>query len=70
MFNQKADRLQQEIQRARYSPEMQQMISRIEGFSNDPEFQKQIDQARRQIEAAAETMRKELSLPPCQHKMD
>ena len=70
MFNELTTQLEQEAQRARFSPEMQQMISRIHGFSNDPEFQKQLNQARHQVEAAAETMRKELSLPACLHKMD
>jgi len=70
MFNELAAQAERGIQRARFSPEMQQMISRLQAFSNDPEFQKQLDQARRQVEAAAETMRKELSLPSCQHKMD
>jgi serine protease Do len=70
MFNEMAAQLEQEAQRVRYSPEMQQMISRVQGFANDPELQKQLDQARHQVQAAAETMRKELLLPPCQHKMD
>ncbi|HEX7157814.1 MAG TPA: hypothetical protein VF214_02275, partial [Edaphobacter sp.] len=70
MFNQMAEQLEQGIQRVRFSPEMQQMISRVQGFATDPEFQKQLDQARHQVQAAAETMRKELSLPSCQHKMD
>lgn len=70
MFNELTTQLEQEAQRVRFSPEMQQMISRVQGFATDPEFQKQLDQARRQVEAAAETMRKELSLPTSQHKMD
>ncbi|HEX7159183.1 MAG TPA: PDZ domain-containing protein, partial [Edaphobacter sp.] len=41
MFNQMAEQLEQGIQRVRFSPEMQQMISRVQGFATDPEFQKQ-----------------------------
>ena len=70
MFNHMADELQQDFPNLRVSPEIQQLMDKMENFGNDPEFQKQIDQARKQIEAAAETMRKELTLPSCPHKMD
>ena len=70
MFNKHADPFQQGIQQIGVSPEMQKFMDKMDTFANDPQFRKQMDQARRQIQAAAETMRKQFSLPSCQHKMD
>jgi len=66
MFNELTNQFQQSVQQIRYSPEMQRLKARMESFANDPEFQCQIDQARRQLHAASEAMRKQLSIAPFQ----
>jgi serine protease Do len=66
MFNELTDQLQRNVQQMRCSPEMQRLKEKMESFANNPEFQKQIDQARKQLQAAADAMRKQLSIPPFQ----
>lgn len=66
MFNELTSQLQQSVQQMRCSPEMQRLKDKMESFANDPEFQKQIDQARKQLQAAADAMRKQLSIAPFQ----
>jgi C-terminal processing protease CtpA/Prc len=66
MFNELTDQLQQSVQQMRCSPEMMRLKAKMESFANDPDFQKQIDQARKQLQAAAEAMRKQLSVAPFQ----
>ncbi len=66
MFNELTSQLQQSVQQMRCSPEMQRLKAKMESFADDPEFQKQIDQARKQLQAAADAMRKQLSIVPFQ----
>ncbi len=66
MFNELTGQFQQSFQQVRCSPEMQRLKEKMESFANDPEFQKQIDQAREQLHAAANAMRRQLSIAPFQ----
>lgn len=64
MFDQLTDELQRNLQQMRCSPEMQRLKARMDSLANDPDFQIQIDQARKQLHAAVEAMRKQLSIAP------
>lgn len=64
MFNELTNQLEQSMQQMRCSPEMQRLKARMESLANDPDFQNQIDQARKQLHAAAEAMRKQLNVAP------
>jgi hypothetical protein len=64
MFNAITNEARQQVEALRSSPEMAQMIARLEAFAANPEFDRQMEMARRQVAAAAEAARQKLLSSP------
>lgn len=70
MFAALAARMRQQLEEARETPEMTQMMAKLDALSGDPEFRRQMEMARRQVAAAAEAMRQRADSPELRQKMD
>jgi hypothetical protein len=70
MFDAIATDAWRQVKAVRCSPEMAQMIARLETFAANPEFQRQLEMARRQVEAAAEAARRQLLSPELRLRMN
>jgi hypothetical protein len=49
---------------------MTRMMAKLDAWSNNPEFQRQMEMARRQVQAAADAARANMNSPDFQQKMD
>jgi hypothetical protein len=70
MFDQLARQFERGVENLRLSPEMQQYMDRMQTLSSNPQFERQLEEARKQVHAAAEATREQLGLSSCQHRMD
>lgn len=81
MFNQLAEQFEalsegvaQPIQPVGFTPEAQQLMARMEAVAVNPrlqmQFERQLEEARRELHAAAEAARRQLDSPVLQHQMD
>jgi membrane-associated protease RseP (regulator of RpoE activity) len=71
MFDAITNEARQQVEALRSSPEMAQMIARLEAFAANPEFDRQMEMARRQVAAAAEAARQKLlSSPEVRQRMN
>jgi hypothetical protein len=70
MFDALAANARQQMNAIRYSPEMAQMIAKVEAWSANPEFQRQMETARKQVQAAADAARERMDCPEFRRKMD
>jgi len=69
-FDAMAARMRQRLEEVRATPEMMQMIAKLDAWSTNPEFQLQMETARRQVQAAAEAARQRMDSPEFCEKMD
>jgi membrane-associated protease RseP (regulator of RpoE activity) len=65
-----AVQMRQRLEEVRATPEMMRMMAKLEAWSTNPEFQRQMETARRQVQAAAEAARMRMNSPEFQEKMD
>ncbi|QNI36930.1 PDZ domain-containing protein [Edaphobacter albus] len=63
VFDAMAARMRQQLEDVRFNPETAQMIARLNAWSHYPDFQRQMNQTRRQVMAAAEAARHQLNPP-------
>jgi C-terminal processing protease CtpA/Prc len=63
-------RMRQRLEEVRATPEMTRMMAKLDAWSNNPEFQRQMEMARRQVQAAADAARANMNSPEFQQKMD
>jgi membrane-associated protease RseP (regulator of RpoE activity) len=57
MFDAMAAQMHQRLEEVRATPEMLQMMAKLEAWGTNPEFQRQMQMARHQVEAAADAAR-------------
>ncbi len=70
MFAAMSARMRQQLEEVRETPEMMQMMARLDAVSGDPEFRRQMEMAHRQLSAAADAMRQRVDSPELRQKMD
>jgi len=70
MLDAMAVQMRQRLEEVRATPEMTRMMAKLDAWSNNPEFQRQMEMARRQVQAAAEAARQRMNSPEFQQKMD
>lgn len=70
MFDAMAASMRQRLEEVRATPEMTRMMAKLQMWSSNPEFQRQIETAQRQVQAAAEATRQRMNSPEFQKKMD
>lgn len=70
MLDAMAVQMRQRLEEVRTTPEMQRMMAKLDAWSTNPEFQRQMETARRQVQAAAEAARQRMNSPEFQQKMD
>ena len=69
-FDAMAAGMRQRLEEVRATPEMTQMMAKLHAWSANPEFQRQIETAQRQVRAAAAATRERVNSPEFQQKMD
>jgi C-terminal processing protease CtpA/Prc len=69
-FDAMAAGMRQRLEEVRATPEMTQMMAKLKTWSANPEFQRQIETAQKQVRAAAEAARDRTNSPEFQQKMD
>ena len=70
MFDAMAAKMRQRLEEVRTAPEMAQMMAKLDAWSNNPEFQRQMEMARRQVQAAADAARMRMDSPEFRQKME
>ncbi len=70
MFDAMAARMRQRLEEVRMTPEMEQMIAKLDAWSSNPEFQHEMEMARRQVQAAADAARLRMDSPEFRQKME
>ena len=70
MLDAMAVQMRQRLEEVRTTPEMTRMMAKLDAWSNNPEFQHQMETARRQVQAAADAARQRMNSPEFQQKMD
>jgi C-terminal processing protease CtpA/Prc len=70
MFDAMAASMRQRMEEVRATPEMERMIAKLQTWSANPDFQRQMETAQRQVQAAAEAARERINSPEFQEKMD
>jgi membrane-associated protease RseP (regulator of RpoE activity) len=69
-FDAMAASMRHRLEEVRATPEMTQMMAKLQTWSSNPEFQRQIETAQRQVQAAAEAARERMNSPEFQQRMD
>ena len=69
-FDAMAARMRQRLEEVRATPEMMQMMAKLDAWAGNPEFQHQMETARRQIQAAADAACQRMDSPEFRQKMD
>jgi C-terminal processing protease CtpA/Prc len=70
MFDAMAASMRQRLEEVRATPEMTQMMAKLQVWSANPDFQRQMEQAQKQLRAAAEAARDRMNSPELQQQMD
>jgi membrane-associated protease RseP (regulator of RpoE activity) len=70
MFDAMAASMRQRMEEVRATPEMTRMMARLQTWSANPDFQRQMETAQKQVQAAAEAARLRMNSPEFQEKMD
>jgi serine protease Do len=70
MFDAMAAKMRQRLEEVRTTPEMAQMMAKLDAWSNNPEFQREMETARRQVQAAADAARLQMDSPEFRQKME
>ena len=70
MFDAMAAKMRQRLEDVRSTPEMNQMMAKLDAWADNPEFQRQMDVARKQVQAAAESARQSVNSPEFRQRMD
>ncbi|MBS1800272.1 MAG: PDZ domain-containing protein [Acidobacteria bacterium] len=70
MFDAMAASMRQRLEEVRATPEMTQMMAKLQAWSSNPEFQRQMETAQRQVQAAADATRQRMNSPELQQKME
>jgi S1-C subfamily serine protease len=65
-----AAQMRQRLEDIRATPEMTQMMAKLDAWGSNPEFQRQMETARHQVQAAAEAARCRIDSPEFRQKMD
>ena len=65
-----AAQMRQRLEDIRATPEMTQMMAKLDAWGSNPEFQRQMETARHQVQAAAEAARYRIDSPEFRQKMD
>jgi membrane-associated protease RseP (regulator of RpoE activity) len=70
MFDAMAAKMRERLEEVRATPEMMQMMAKLDAWSANPEFQREMETARRQVEAAADAARQRMASPEFRQKME
>lgn len=70
MFDAMAAQMRRRLEEVRTNPEMQQMMAKLDAFAANPDFKRQMEEARKQVQAAAEAARCQMNSPELRQKMD
>jgi len=70
MFDAMAAQMRQRLEEVRTNPEMLQMMAKLDALAANPDFKRQMDEARKQVQAAADAARCRMDSPEFRQKMD
>ena len=70
LFDAMAASMRQRMEEVRATPEMTQMMAKLQTWSANPDFQRQMEVAQKQVLAAAEAARLRMNSPEFQEKID
>jgi C-terminal processing protease CtpA/Prc len=70
LFDAMAADARRRMEAVRYSPEMAQMMARLEAFAANPELRRELETARRQVDAAADAAKRGIASPECRQRMN
>jgi membrane-associated protease RseP (regulator of RpoE activity) len=70
MFDAMAANMRLRMEEVRATPEMTRMMAKLQAWSANPDFQRQIETAQKQVQAAADAARERMNSPEFQQKMD
>ena len=70
MFDAMAAKMQQRLEEVRATPQMTEMMAKLDAWANNPEFQRQMEMARREVQAAADAARMRMDSPEFRQKME
>ena len=70
MFDAMAAHMRQQLEEVRATPEMNRMMAKLQMWSANPEFQRQMETAQRQVQAAAAAARETMNSPELQQQLD
>jgi hypothetical protein len=70
LFDAMAADARRRMEAVRYSPEMAQMMARLEAFAANPELRRELETARRQVDAAADAAKRGIASPECRQQMN
>ena len=70
MFDAMAAKMHQRLEEVRTNPEMLQMMAKLDALAANPDFKRQMEEARRQVQAAADAARCRMDSPEFRQKME
>ena len=70
LFDSMAADARRRMEAVRYSPEMAEMMARLETFEANPELRVELETARRQVDAAADAARRAAAFPEVLQRMN
>lgn len=70
MFDAMAASMRQRVKEVRSTPEMTQLMAKLQMWSSNPDFQRQIETAQQQVRAAAAAAQERMNSPEIQQQMD
>jgi len=70
LFDAMTASMRQRMEEVRATPEMTQMMAKLQTWSANPDFQRQMEVAQKQVLAAAEAARLRMNSPEFQEKID
>jgi serine protease Do len=70
MFDAMAAQMHRRLEEVRTNPEMLQMMAKLDALATNPDFKRQMEEARKQVQAAADAARCQMNSPEFRQKMD
>lgn len=70
MFDAMAAQMHRRLEEVRTNPEMLQMMAKLDALAANPDFKRQMEEARKQVQAAADAARCQMNSPEFRQKMD
>jgi membrane-associated protease RseP (regulator of RpoE activity) len=70
MFDAMAAQMQRRLEEVRTNPEMLRMMAKLDALAANPDFKRQMEEARKQVQAAADATRCQMNSPEFRQRME